>query len=221
MNKSATEISKKYSHIGQHVLLTPNTFAVFGNGINDDMVLIGKCKFKSNTLINNNEVIDIDDKDLNFLESKVNSLTYSSAYASFQLTEDAMKTIKNCIKKIDATHLRIHDIENSIRVSIFDLRKFLDNSRIQRRNTQKIRYYDSDNANIGSSFTSTVNAFSFMKLPAQDTSIRINKNGICEFEPLKDDVKYLLRDQEIIEPNTVFFSDRLDCQISFSFHPKT
>lgn len=221
MNKTVTEIYRKYGHIGLHFLLTPNIFAVFGNEANDDMVLVGKCNFKSSQLIRETEVIDINIKDLNFLESKVNSLTYSSAYANFQLTEDAMKVIKNCIKKIDATHLRIHDIENSIRVSIFDLRKFLDNSRIQRKNTQKIRYYDSDNADIGSSFTATVSAFSFMKLPAQDTSIRINKNGICEFEPLKDDVKYLLRDQEIIEPNTVFFSDRLDCQISFSFHPKT
>lgn len=221
MNKIISELTKKYGHVGSYVLLTPNSFSVFGNETNDDMVVLGKCNYLRSELVINSEITETKDKDLKFLISKVESLTETSAYASFQLTGDAIKQIKNCINKIDATHLRIHNIENSVRVSIFDCRKYLDNSRIQRKITQSIRYYDSDNANIGSDFTVTINASSFTKLPVQDMSIRINKNGICQFEPLKDDVKFLLKDQEIVEPVTNFFSDRLGCQISFSFHPKS
>jgi hypothetical protein len=221
MSKIITELSKKYSHIGSYVLLTPKSFTVFGNESNDDMVLTGKSKSQFSQLVINSRITNTNNKDLKFLVSKFESLTESSAYASFQLTSDALKQIKDCVNKIDATHLRIHNINNSVRVSIFNYRKFSAGNQIQRKITQGIRYYDSDNANIGSNFTATVNASSFMKLPIQDMSIRINKNGICQFEPLKDEVKYLLRDQEIVEPISTFFSDRLACQISFLFHPKS
>jgi hypothetical protein len=131
MNKIISELTKKYGHVGSYVLLTPKSFSVFGNETNDDMVVLGKCKYLRSELVINSEITEAKDKDLKFLISKVESLTETSAYASFQLTGDAIKQIKNCINKIDATHLRIHTIGNSVRVSIFDCRKYLDNSRIQ------------------------------------------------------------------------------------------
>ena len=227
MNKTISELIKKYSHIGSYLLLTPNSFVVFGNQsekgskTNDDMVLLGKCKYRHTQLVLNSKVIDHKEDDLKFLNSKVESLIESSAYASFNVSESGLKRIKKCIKDIGATHLRIHNIDNSVRISIFDYRQFLGNSRIQRKTSQKIRYYDSDNAKVEGNFTSTVYASSFLKLPIKDTIVRINKNGICQFEPIQDDLKYLMRDQDIIEPVTTFFSDRLLCQISLALLPNS
>jgi hypothetical protein len=172
-------------------------------------------------LVLHSKVTDRKEDDLKILYSKVESLIKSSAYASVNVSESGIKRIKKCIKDIDATHLRIHNIDNSVRISIFDYRQFLGNSRIQRKTSQKIRYYESDNAKVEDNFTSTVYATSFLKLPVKDMIVRINKNGICQFEPVDDDLKYLMRDQDIIEPVTTFFSDRLLCQISFSLHPNS
>jgi len=227
MNKTISELSKKYSHIGSYLLLTPNSFVIFGNQSeevsksNDDMVILGKCKYRHTQLVINSKVIDHKEDELKLLNSKVESLIESSAYGSFLLAENGIKKIKKCIKNIDATHLRIHNVATSVRISIFDYRQFLDKSRIQRKVSQKIRYYDSDNANVGDDFTVTINAASFLKLPIKDTIVRINTNGICQFEPIQDDLKYLMRDQDIIEPITTFFSDRLDCQISLALLPNS
>lgn len=221
MIKTPFEILKKYGHVGSYILVTPKSFAIFGNELNDDIVAVGIRKSGSTKLLVGSNAAEISETALLSLSRAVDTLTASSAFATFLLTSNAMGLIKETAKKLTATHLRIHNIGNSVRVSIFDYRQYLPNSLIQRKNTHKIKYYDTGNANIGKDFTCTINAISFLKLPNQDMNIRVGTNGICQFEPLNESVKYLLRDQEIIEPVTTFFSDRLACQISLSLDPKS
>lgn len=221
MNKTSTEILQKYSNVGSFALLNKNKFALFGNESNDDLVVIGTSKHHDVDFFIDGNSARINKKTLLALSNSVDSLTASSAFATFLMTSNVIRLLKETIKKLNATHLRIHNIENLIRISIFDYRKFLPNSMIQRENTQKIKYYETDNANIGGDFTCTIFASSFNKLPNQDMNIRVGKNGICQFEPLNEKVKFLFRDQEIVEPITTFFSDRLGCQISLSLAPKS
>jgi hypothetical protein len=223
MTKEVQELSSKFSNIGTHILMSKNSFALFGNENNDDLVVTGSCKYNSTkpTLFTSNNAVTVTNKDIEFLKESVNSLTQSSAYAVFQISGVGIRLIKDAISKIDATHLRIHTYEDTIRISIFDYRKFLNSSRIARSNTQKILYYDCDNSNIGSEFSTTITASSFNKLTNQDMTVRINENGVCQFEPLKDDIKYLLRDQEVFEPVSTTFSDLLGCQISLSLAPNS
>ncbi len=221
MNKTSKEILKKYGNVGSYVLLNKNMFAVFGNESNNDLVLVGTGKNNQVDFLIDGNSAGINQTTLLALSKSVDTLTSSSAFATFLLTSNAMGLIKETIKKLDATHLRIHNLGSLVRISIFDYRKYLPNSLIQRANTQKIKYYETDNANIGSDFTCTIFASSFLKLLNQDMNIRVGKNGICQFEPLKENIKFLLRDQEIVEPVTTFFSDRLGCQISLSLAPKS
>ena len=221
MNKTVGEISKKYGHIGSYLLMTPKSFAVFGNESSDDIVVVGTGKNANTKFLIDGRLVEINKTALLTLLQAVDTLTASSAFATVLLTSDAMGLIKETVKKLDATHLRIHNFGNLVRISIFDYRKFLPNSLIQRAITQKIKYYDTDNANIGSNFTCTLNANSFLKLPNQDMNIRVGTNSICQFEPLNENVKYLLRDQEIIEPVMTFLSARLERQISLSLAPKS
>lgn len=221
MNKASKEILKKYGNVGSYALLNNNKFAVFGNEANDDLVVVGTGKNNAVDFLIDGNSARINKTTLLALSKSLDSLTAASAFATFLLTSNAMGLLKETVKKLDATHMRIHNIGNFVRISIFDYRKYLPSTLIKRANTQKIKYYDTDNANIGSDFTCTIFASSFLKLPNQDMNIRIGTNGICQFEPLKENVKYLLRDQEIIEPVTTFFSDRLGCQISLSLAPKS
>jgi hypothetical protein len=223
MIKQVEELSSKFSNIGTHVLMSKNSFAIFGNENNDDLVVTGSCKYNSTkpSLFTNNNAVSVTNKDIEFLKESVKSLTQSSAYAVFQVSEVGIRLIKDAITKIDATHLRIHTHEDSIRISIFDYRKFLDSSRIARSNTQKILYYDCDNVNIDSGFSTTITASSFNKLINQDMTVRINENGISQFEPLKHDIKYLFRNQDVFEPVSTTFSARLGCQISLSLAPNS
>lgn len=221
MKKSTSDLIKKYENIGPYALIDTNLFTFFGNEFNDDLVVSGKCKNANLEFLVDGVSAKINKTDLLSLSKSIDSLSKTSAFASFQLTSNAIGLIKETVRKIDATHLRIHNISNLVRISIFDYRKFLPKSLIQRAITQKIRYYETKNANIASDFSCTLFADSFLKLSNQDMNIRVGKNGICQFEPIKDSVKFLFRDQEIIEPVATTFSDRLGCQISLSLVPKS
>lgn len=221
MTKTTTEIRKKYGHVGPYLLMTPKSFAVFGNESNDDIAVLGNNNNANIKFLVDGNVAEINKTALLALSKTIDTLTATSAFATVLLTSNAMSLIKETVKKLDATHIRIYNIGSLVRFSIFDYRKFISNSLIQRAITQKVRYYDTDNANIGSNFTCTILTNSFLKLPNQNMNIRVGTNGICQFEPIKEDVKYLLRDQEVIEPVTTFFSDRLECQISLSLDPKS
>ena len=152
------------------------------------------------------------------LFNKLQSLKQTNANSIFTLTSENIKRIKNSIKLLDATYVRVWAIENRITVTVFDCRDFEFDRRIGRKNSLKINYLDIETRTF-ENFTFTFNANSFTKLPSVDCNFRIGQNGVTEVSPIDGDVSYLIRDQQLIEPVTVFDSKSVGKGIAFLFHP--
>ena len=217
MNKfDTTDLDK----LGSAVLRVHDSFAVFGKRKTDDMVIIGKDKGKKNKPslhISSIKQIVTDDEVIGLL-SKLQSLRQTNANAIFALTSENIKRIKNSIKLLDATHVRVWANNNHMTVTVFDCRDFEFDRRIGRKNSLKINYLDIETRKF-ENFTFTFNAESFVKLPSVDCNFRIGQNGVTEVNPIDGDVSYLIRDQKLIEPVTVFDSKSVGKDIAFVFHP--
>ena len=139
-----SSIIKKHGNLGSYVLVSPNSFVVFGDEDNNDMILIGITKSKTNetTLFHKNIKVDVKNQECNKLLERVHALTYSSANSMFLITDDEIKLIKNAIDDVDATHIRIHAENNKVRISVFDYRKFIESTRINRKQSQKLLYLE-------------------------------------------------------------------------------
>jgi hypothetical protein len=217
MNKFDTNNLDK---LGSAVIRVGNSFAVFGSKKTDDMVVIGKDKgSKTRPSLHISSIKQkVTDDEVVGLFNKLQSLRQTNANAIFVLTSENIKRIKNSIKLLDATHIRIWTSENRITVTVFDCRDFEFDRRISRKNSLKINYLDIETRTF-ENFTFTLNADSFSKLPSTDCNFRIGKNGVTEVSPIDGDIFYLIRDQQLVEPVTVFESQSVGKDIAFLFHP--
>ena len=217
MNKFDTT---KLDSLGSAVIRVAKSFAVFGHKKTDDMVIIGKEKgIKSKPSLHVSSITQkVTDDEVVGLFNKLQSLRQTNATAIFTLTSENIKRIKNSIKLLDATHVRVWASENRITVTVFDCRDFEFDRRIGRKNSLKINYLDIETRTF-ENFTFTFNANSFTKLPSVDCNFRIGQNGVTEVSPIDGDVSYLIRDQQLIEPVTVFDSKSVGKGIAFLFHP--
>ena len=217
MNKFDTDNLDK---LGSAVIRVANSFAVFGNKKTDDMVIIGKDKgSKTRPSLHISSIKQkVTDDEVVGLFNKLQSLRQTNANSIFVLTSENIKRIKNSIKLLDATHIRIWTSKNRITVTVFDCRDFEFDRRIGRKNSLKINYLDIETRTF-ENFTFTLNADSFSKLPSTDCNFRIGKNGVTEVSPIDGDVFYLIRDQQLVEPVTVFESQSVGKDIAFLFHP--
>ena len=217
MNKFDTTNLDK---LGSAVIRVANSFAVFGHKKTDDMVIIGKEKgIKSKPSLHVSSITQkVTDDQVVGLFNKLQSLRQTNANAIFTLTSENIKRIKNSIKLLDATHVRVWASENRITVTAFDCRDFEFDRRIGRKNSLKIKYLDIETRTF-ENFTFTFNAESFVKLPSVDCNFRIGQNGVTDVSPIDGDVSYLIRDQQLIEPVTVFDSKSVGKGIAFLFHP--
>jgi hypothetical protein len=212
--KSASSKSYQLNFSGNEV--------IFGSVNEDDIILIRTAKStrKSSSLYYSGKQLDFSEEKCISLSKNVLSLCNASAFALFNLTLDNLKRIKFLVDKVDGTHLRFHNYKNKLRISIFDYRSFNESSRIGRKESKKILYVEIDARNTDD-FTFTVKAKSIKKLPTQDYLVRIGTNDICEFTSVTDNAMYLLRNQLISEPVTVFPSKLVGSDIAFVFHPNS
>ena len=206
--------------LGSAVIRVANSFAVFGHEKTDDMVIIGKDKGSKtkHSLHVASIKQNLTEDQVVGLFNKLQSLRQTNANAIFTLISENIKRIKNSIKLLDATHVRVWASENRITVTAFDCRDFEFDRRIGRKNSLKINYLDIETRTF-ENFTFTFNADSFTKLPSVDCNFRIGLNGVTEVSPIDGDVSYLIRDQKLIEPVTVFDSKSVGKDIAFLFHP--
>ena len=217
MNKFDTNNLDK---LGFAVIRVANAFAVFGHKKTDDMVIIGKDKSKKTkpSLHILSIKQKVTDDEVVGLLNKLQSLRQTNANAIFVLTSENIKRIKNSIKLLDATHVRVWSNSNRISVTVFDCRDFEFDRRIGRKNSLKINYLDIETRTF-ENFTFTLNANTFTKLPSSDCNFRIGKNGVTEINPIDGEVFYLIRDQQLVEPVTIFESKFIGKDIAFLFHP--
>lgn len=222
MDLKLQNATKRYKHLGIFTLISPGRYAIFGNEDNDDMVFVCKTKLATKVpeLFNKQSKLNVSSEECVELWNRIDGLSKSNAYAMFTITNNEIKLIKDAISEIDGTHVRIHAENNKVRFSVFDYRKFIESGRISRNQSQKIVVLDVDGVS-NTDFSQTIFATSFNKMKNEDYLIRIGDNSISEFAPMNDEVKYLFRDQEIVEPITTFYSPRLEQDISFVFHPNS
>ena len=215
-----TDFIDSKQNSGSHLLLTTDSYAIFGKEKFDDLVRIGQHKLRSApvSLYKNGRRVEVSVDELQFLFQKVASLRHTGAYAFFTIYADDVKRIKKSIQSLDATHIRIWSSGQTVTVTVFDCRDFEFRNRIGRKNSLKMNYLELD-ANSVNEFTTTLNTKSINKIPMDNWNLRVGINGVTEIKPFSDSDSYLIRDQRLIDPVTVFDSATVGQRISFLFHP--
>jgi hypothetical protein len=212
------ELLSRYGGELNHCLISGNSFVVF-NEKNRDLVIRGRCRSTGPASLYQGETkTTVTVQDCNQLLSRIDELTITRASCSFTLSPLVIQKLKQAIKKLNATHLRFYNEQDKLKIVVFDYVKFHSEYRLPRKSTQKIHYYET-RVLMTSDFTVTLLASSFEKLPTEYLNVRIGENGVVQVSKEKDDTRYLLRDQELIEPMTTFFSPRLSREIAFVLEP--
>ena len=213
---------KKHRAIGNDAITSKNSLAIFGNTENQDLVFLKVFKQNLKSHFYRDEVkLQVESSVCDDLMGRVLELRKSNALLVFTLTQTQKNIISDSGKVIQATHLRLHIIEDKLRISVFNLEHFERDYRLKRKNSLKIRYLDL-NVRVIKDFSFTIRFDSFLKLPTGSYNARVGDNSICTFEPHNEDgVTYLIRDQDFIEPVTQFHSPAASRDICFVFHPKS
>jgi Txe/YoeB family toxin of Txe-Axe toxin-antitoxin module len=214
------ELVQSTKKAGSHLLVMENSYALFGHEKTNDMVIVGSHQVKNAhaSLYENGKRVEKSHDELLDLFQHLSSLRRTSAVAMFTIYKDDVKRIKESVKSLDATHLRFHSSEHGVTVTVFDFRDFDYDRRIGRKNSLKVNYLDIETTETDD-FTFTLNAESLKKLPSGDWNIRIGQNGVTEITPMGESMSYLIRDQKLVEPVTIFDSVSVGRKISFLFHP--
>jgi len=159
------------------------------------------------------------DKHSNYLASLLSNLLHTNAHASVSLPSGVVQRLKDSIKKIDATHIRFFNEGEKLRVVVFDYVKFHASYRLPRKKSNLVRYHDTLII-AHENFSATFLAQSFLRLPTQNLQFRFGENGVTQIATDKGQTDYLIRDQRLKEPMTVFFSKQVNQSIALVFHPK-
>ena len=215
-----TEFIESKKNAGSHILLTPDSYAIFGKDKFDDLVQIGQHKLRNPpvSLYKKDKRVDVTVNELQRLFQQVVALKQTAANAFFTIYSDDVKHIKKSIASLDATHIRIWSVGQKVNLTVFDCRDFEFRSRIGRKDSLKLNYLELDTSMVNE-FSTTLNTKSINKIPMDNWNLRVGVNGVTEIKPFSDSDSYLIRDQRLIEPVTFFDSASVGQKISFQFHP--
>ena len=215
-----TEFIESKKNAGSHILLTPDSYAIFGKEKFDDLVQIGQHKLRNPpvSLYKKDKRVVVTVDELQRLFQQVVALKQTAANAFFTIYSDDVKRIKKSITSLDATHIRIWSDGQKVNVTIFDCRDFNFHSRIGRKDSLRLNYLKLDTTMVNT-FSITLNTNSIKKIATDDWNLRVGTNGVTEIKPFSNSDSYLIRDQRLIEPVTVFDSASVGQRISFQFHP--
>lgn len=222
MNTLSSKIIAKHSVIGTCVLYSPpSSWTIFGDDSLDDLVIRWSANEKTSkpSLWQNGKVVDIPVKNCLALNETIKHLANAAAFGSFSISEDYLAVIKQTADKYKATHVRFVCLDKKMEVRVFDYRQFV-TRRIKRKNTHQVQTIQLRDAN-SADFTFTLKAGTFKRLEASNYQVRVGRNGIVAFSSTKDEITYLIRDQDIHEPVATFFSPTLNQKIAFVPAPKS
>lgn len=223
MNPEIKSITSQYDRFASHLLFrSPRHFVVFGKSDFDDVVIRGSThkEFNESIILEHGLKTKHTTADCEHLFKEIINLSDQGAIASFILSLTDLKLIQSTIKRMGATHIRFHSesASDQIQISIFDVRKLISNRNLLRK--RSIRLYTHSIFGISRDrFSSTLKTSSFLLLKSTQT-VTVSPNGITKFDCSDDNIQFLIRDQEIVEPITSFMCEQLKTNISFSFHPK-
>lgn len=223
MNAAAKSVLARFGTMVSHALIyAPDQFVAFGATGFDDLVIRGSLDKQSKTsgLFTPYGPTDDSAERCGELFGMVRDLTDQGYVGSFNLTAEQTESIGQCIKKMDATHVRFHSERDGIQVSIFDFRRFEYASRIPRSKEVRL-VVDTLSRQDAYAFSATVMASTFLKLPRSSYSVSIGRNGIVKVTASNAGLDYLIRDQGIAEPASFSANDQLASRIALWLQTKT
>lgn len=221
MSKSShnADLFRKHTGIGSFVLTSSHSYVVFGDAPCNDLICVGKTNLPHQSFLYlNGEKQRQSERVCADLFRRTESLKFSNALASFSLTDAEIQAIRLNGDSVNATHLRMHINDGKLRITALDYRKFDSQLRLSRKTSQVLRFLEYE-IRVISDFSFTLKFDSFKKIPQKTYDVRVGDNGICQFSPHDSSENYLFRDQQLIEPLTVFHSPAIDQEICFVFHP--
>jgi len=210
----------RFSTDRKQVLFCEKHFAVFSREKHADLIIVGRCQLQTKaSLYLGSQVTATPSAYCQYLWAKVEELSLTRAVTSFSLSALVMQKLRKAIKDLNATHLRFYNEGNTLKIVVFDYVKFHAEYRLPRNISQTVRHHETSVV-VRDDFSITLLASSFDALPSEYLDFRIGENGVCQVNYAKNDLKYLMRDQKLVEPMTVFHSPQVDRSICFVFAPK-
>lgn len=223
MSNAAKSLLTGFGNLVSHLLIhAPDQFVAFGSDGYDDLVIRGSLETRPKTsgLFTAHGPTDDSPERCRELFGMVRDLTDQGSAGIFNLTASQMKNIQQCIQKMGATYVRFHSERNGIHVSIFDFRRFEYESRIPRGKEVRL-VVDTLSKQDAYAFSATLMASTYRKLPADNYSVSIGRNGIVKISASKSELEYLIRDQDYIEPVSFAVNEPLASEIALWLHPKS
>ena len=223
MSVAVKQLSGRFGSLVGHILINePDQFVAFGSADHDDIVIRGSLETRSKTFglfTAHGPTIDSLER-CQMLFGMIRDLTDQGFHGTFNITASQVTNIKQCIQKMDATHVRFHSERDGIHVSIFDFRRFEYASRIPRSKEVRL-VVDTLSKQDAYAFTATVMASTFLKLPHDSFSVGIGRNGIIKMSASNAVLDYLVRDQAISEPVSFTANAQLASEIALWLQTKT
>jgi len=223
MNRKLNLLIDSWQPLCSHFLIHKSgNYVAFGSSTFDDMIVTGShtANIEESFLHSEGLKSSVAPSECDELYDNVIKEIDTGTTASFNLSGNELRLIQSAAKKISATHLRLSSSEEGIRLSIFDYRRFLPETRVSRKHETKLVTHSIQRKSKGKS-DCTLLMQSFLAITEKELSLEIAPNGVVRIIPYDTEYKYLLRDQGIVEPMAHTFSARLGQGISLSLHPKS
>ena len=223
MSVAVKQLLGRFGSLVSHVLISePDQFVAFGSADHDDLVIRGSLETRSKTfgLFTAHGPTSDSLERCQMLFRMIRDLTDQGFYGTFNLTAEQAQNIHQCIKKMDATHVRFHSERNGIHVSIFDFRRFEYASRIP-RSKEVLLVVDTISKQDAYTFTATLMASTFLKLPQDTYSISVGRTGIFKLSSSSAGLDYMIRDQGTSEPVSFATNAQLASGIALWLQSKT
>lgn len=148
---------------------------------------------------------------LSDLEEKVSS----STKASFVINDAYMSALRDTIRLCNATHVRFYSDGDSVKVVVFDLRKYVDAIGLPLSKNRSVYEKIIKGTNHVPKFSFSMRVETFLKLAENGSDIEILQNGLGIFVGLEENLECFVRDQKIREPLIKFTNEKLDREIVF------
>ena len=171
------------------VIFDKQTFYIQGLYNQVDLIVKGKLEkrlFNSPTLIEyrTDEKPKRENNNIKEQIKRIEDLFYVDYITSFNLSRYLIKKIKASIRKNNVTHMRFYTFNNDVKVNLFDVRSFINQTQFTRQNSVKVFSLPSVQF-IDEVFTRTLNSETFLKLPDEDLGLDITKSHIVIFNDKK------------------------------------
>lgn len=200
-------------------IVTPDHYLMVWLRANDEMIYrrpMGNHRTSSNCSDKSMSQTQID----RFIQD-FNEETQSKVVARFMLNDVYMSALCDTIRLCNATHVRFHSDGDSVTVTVFDLRKYVDAIGIPLSKNRPIHEKVITGSHDVSKFSFSMRVETFLQLAENGSDIEILENGLGVFVGLEENLECFVRDQKIREPLIRFTNEKLDREIVFLSRQKT